>query len=99
MGDLDDNLQNLHEHRKALEEEFRLASNDPLKLREVTRTSLTKLAPQAVETLESILVNGTDPMRYKAATFVIDHTIGKDGSDAEDSLEKLIASLTKTTSP
>lgn len=96
MGELDDNLNSLHEHRKALEEEYRLASSDPLKLRELTRTSLTALAPQAVETLESILVNGTDPMRYKAATFVIDHTIGKDGADAEDELAKLITSLTAT---
>ena len=98
MSDIDDNLKELHEHRQAIESEWKLAQEDPAKAREVTRSGIARLGPTAVETIEQIMVNGSsENTRLKAAQTVLQYLDPKGGVDAEGELQKLVESLKSKT--
>jgi len=107
MEDIPANLQlKLHEYQRALESEMKVEpddiskESDPLKLAELAKAALAQATPQAVETLYHLAKHAeSDGIRLKAATYILDKVIGKEGSaDPADPMADLVNKLTKVRS-
>jgi hypothetical protein len=92
---LQETLDALKKQREALESEFKLAQDDPIKLRDATQKGLYELGPEAIATLGELMVTSdSQTTRAKIATFVVGTILdGKTGADAEMALNSLLTRL------
>lgn len=91
--------EELHEYRKAISNEFRVAqvgTND--EITDQAMKGLYGLVPDALTAVQRVLLNpDSDNAALKAASMVLDRTLGKPGNNVsvEDELTRLIGSLQK----
>lgn len=92
---IEDNLNQLQQHREALESEYRLAQEDPMQARQIGRDKLDLLFVDAVETLGDLMRSASsDSVRLRASQFIVGSVLDADKvADADESMRKLLERL------